>query len=101
MGVNITISQKLVSRASKIAKKEGFESLEEFVEDLIADKIEEYEMKKRSKAKVFKLAREVRKALKEAGLTEEELMEDFERFRNTLDRETFLKEYDSETNQKI
>lgn len=101
MGVNITISPKLISRASQIAKREGFESLEEFVENLIADKIEEYEMKKKSKARVFKMAREVREAIKEAGLTEEELIEDFERFRDTLDREALLKEYDAKTNEKI
>ena len=97
MGVSITISQQLASKASQIAKKEGFESFEKFVENLIEDRIDEYEANKQSKARVYKMAREVRKAMREAGLTEEELMEDFEKFRNTLDRETLLKEYDAET----
>jgi uncharacterized protein (DUF433 family) len=41
------------------------------------------------------MAKKVRKSMMEAGLSEEEILDDFERFTKTLKREDFLKEIES------
>ncbi len=92
MGISITIPQKLATKVSIIAKIEGFKSSEEFLTHLIEDRIKVYEAKKTSKKRAFKNVEEMRKTMLEAGLTEEEILDDFDKFRNTLDRETFLLE---------
>ncbi|MFQ5864329.1 MAG: hypothetical protein ACE5IW_03775 [bacterium] len=91
MGIIINLPERLGPKIDKILQVESYESREDLFEKLIDEKIQELKHKRKTKKKVFETAKKVRRSMVEGGLTEEEILEDFERFTKTLKREDFLK----------
>lgn len=92
MGIIITLPKRLAPKIDEILKSESYKSPEELVEKLIEEKIKDLNQKRKNKKQVFEMSKKVRKGIMEAGLSEEEILEDFEKFTKTLKREDFLKE---------
>jgi hypothetical protein len=95
MGITITLPERLIPKIEKILKLESYKDPEELIEKLIEEKISDLSLKRKNKKDVFAMAKKVRKSMMEAGLSEEEILDDFERFTKTLKREDFLKEIES------
>jgi uncharacterized protein YcaQ len=79
----INISEQLVPKILEAAKKKGFAKLDDFVTRLIEEKLSELE----AKEKIFAIAEKVRTAYEAKGISEEETLADFEKFRERLFRE--------------
>jgi len=92
MGIIITLPKRLAPKIDEILKSESYKSPEELVEKLIEEKVKDLNQKRKNKKQVFEMSKKVRKGIMEAGLSEEEILEDFEKFTKTLKREDFLKE---------
>ena len=95
MGITITLPERLISKIDTILKLESYKDPEELIEKLIEEKISDLSLKRKNKKQVFGMAKKVRKSVMEAGLTEEEVLDDFERFTKKLKRKDFLKEIES------
>ncbi len=92
MGITVTLPERLIPKIDEILKLESYKNPEELIEKLIEQKIRDLSKKRKNKKQAVEMATKVRKSMMEAGLSEEEILEDFERFTKTLKREDFLKE---------
>lgn len=75
----IAIDDALLEKARCVAAEQGYTSLEEFVTSAVAAKVE-----RARRERLLASARTVRSKLEAAGLTEAEVLDDFERFRDDL-----------------
>jgi len=75
-----SIPERLIPKISEAAKKEGFAKLEDFLTRLIEKKLLELE----EREKIFAIAAKVRAAYEAKGISEEETLADFEKFRQKL-----------------
>ncbi len=80
MATAIRIPDQLIPRISEAAKKKGFAKPEDFVARLIEKKLLELE----EQEKIFAITDRVRVALEAKGISEEETLADFEKFRQLL-----------------
>ncbi len=80
MATAIRIPDQLIPRISEAAKKKGFAKPEDFVARLIEEKLLELE----EQEKIFAITDRVRAALEAKGISEEETLADFEKFRQHL-----------------
>ncbi len=83
MEMAITIPEEFIPKISAAARKKGYDKPEELVTRALEEKLLEWEEQER----VFAIADEVRAALEAKGISEEETLADFERFRERLYRE--------------
>lgn len=77
------IPDELVKPLQTLASAAGVEDLRRFIVEIIAEKIQA----EKDKEFVFTVTDEIRAGLSKAGSSEEEVLEDFNRFRRTLPRE--------------
>jgi hypothetical protein len=75
----IAIDDDLLSKARQEAARAGFPTVDEYVAHLLAREIDEARRRRLRESTA-----QTRKAMLAAGLTEEEILEDFERFRDEL-----------------
>ena len=80
MATAISIPDQLVPKISEAAKKKGFAKAEDFVTRLIEEKLLELE----EQEKIFAITDKVRTTLEAKGISEEETLADFEKFRQRL-----------------
>jgi metal-responsive CopG/Arc/MetJ family transcriptional regulator len=80
MATAISIPDQLVPKISEAAKKKGFTKPDDFVARLIEEKLLELE----EQEKIFAITDKVRAALEAKGISEEETLADFEKFRQRL-----------------
>lgn len=80
MATAISIPDQLVPKISEAAKKKGFAKAEDFVTRLIEEKLLELE----EQEKIFAITDKVRTTLEAKGISEEETLADFEKFRRRL-----------------
>lgn len=80
MTMAINIPDQLVSKISEAAKKRGFTKADDFVTRLIEEKLVELE----EQESIFAVTDQVRARLKAQGISEEQTLADFERFRERL-----------------
>jgi hypothetical protein len=78
----IAIHDDLLSKAREEAARAGFSTVDEFVSHAIARDIDEARRRQLRESTA-----ETRKAMLAAGLSEEEILADFERFRSQLRHE--------------
>jgi len=83
MPMVINISDQLMAEISEAAKKQGFDKLDDFVIRLIEERLSELEAKEKS----FAITEKIRTALEAKGISEEETLADFEKFRDRLYQE--------------
>jgi hypothetical protein len=77
------IPDELVKQLQALASAAGVEDLRRFIVEIIKEKIQA----EKDKEFVFAVTDEIRAGLTKAGISEEEMLEDFNRFRRTLPRE--------------
>lgn len=75
----IVIDDELLARAREVATSEGFASLEEFVASVLAERV-----RQPRQADFREGTRTIQEAVSAAGLTESQVLDDFERFRDEL-----------------
>lgn len=80
MATAISIPDQLVPKISEAAKKKGFAKPDDFVARLIEEKLLELE----EQEKIFAITDKVRAALEAKGISEEETLADFEKFRQRI-----------------
>lgn len=80
MTTAIQIPYHLISRISEVARKMGFDKPDDFVARVVEEKLLEIE----EQEKIFEITDKVRAALEAKGISEEETLADFERFRQRL-----------------
>lgn len=85
MTMAISIPDQLVPRISEAAKKKGFTKADDFVTRLIEEKLLELE----EQEKIFAITDQVRDRLEAQGISEEQTLADFEKFRERLYHERF------------
>lgn len=83
MTTAIRIPDQLISRISEAAKKKGFAKPDDFVARIVEEKLLELE----EQEKIFATTDKVRAALEAKGISEEETLADFEKFRQRLHHE--------------
>ena len=77
----ILLSDSLSKEIDKVAREFGYMEEKQFIEDMLKEKILEY------KRQMFmKGVANIRRKLAEKGLTEDEIIADFERFRHSQSR---------------
>jgi len=77
----ILLSDSLSKEINKVAREFGYMEEKQFIEDMLKEKILEY------KRQMFmKGVANIRRKLAEKGLTEDEIIADFERFRHSQSR---------------
>jgi len=77
------IPEQLVKQLQTLASAAGVDDLRSFVVDILEEKIQA----EKDKEFVYAVTDEIRAGLAQAGVSEEEVLEDFNRFRRTLARE--------------
>jgi len=82
MATVISIPDKLLPKISKAAKREGFKKPGDFVTHVLEEKLFELE----EKEKIFEITDRVGAALEAKGISEEDTLADFEKFREQLYR---------------
>jgi uncharacterized protein YcaQ len=75
-----SIPEQLVPKISEAARKKGFVKPEDFLTRIIEEKLLELE----EREKVFAITEKVRAALEARGISEEESLAKFEKFRERL-----------------
>ncbi len=80
MATAITLPDQLLLKVKKAAQKEGFSKPEDFVFRLIEEKLLELE----EQEKIIEITDRVRAALESKGISEEQSLADFEKFRQRL-----------------
>ncbi len=80
MATAISIPDQLFPRIFAAAKKKGFAKPDDFAAHLIEEKLLEME----EQEKIFAITDKVRTALEAKGISEEETLADFEKFREHL-----------------
>jgi len=80
MTTTISIPDQLLPKISAAAKKKGYTQPDDFVARLIEEKLLELE----EQEKIFAITDRVRTALEAKGISEEETLADFEKFRERL-----------------
>jgi metal-responsive CopG/Arc/MetJ family transcriptional regulator len=80
MATAITIPDQLMPKITKAAQKKGFDKPDDFVTRLIEEKLLELE----EQEKIIEITDKVRTALEAKGISEEETLADFEKFRQRL-----------------
>ena len=80
MATAISISDQLMPRISRAAKKKGFDKPEDFLHRLIEEKLLELE----EREKILDITDKVRTAFEAKGISEEQTLADFEKFRQRL-----------------
>lgn len=80
MATAISIPDQLLSRIFAAARKKGFVQPDDFAAHLIEEKLLELE----AQEKIFAVTDKVRAALEAKGISEEETLADFEKFRERL-----------------
>ncbi|MGH7594949.1 MAG: hypothetical protein ACREOI_01305 [bacterium] len=80
MSTAISIPGTLMPKISAAAKKKGFDKPDEFVYRIIEEKLLELE----EQEKIFEITDRVRAALEAKGISEEDTLADFEKFRQRL-----------------
>lgn len=83
MATVISIPDKLLPKISEAAKSLGFDKADDFVARVMEEKLLELEEKR----KFFEISDRVCAALETKGISEEEVLADFEKFRERLYRE--------------
>ena len=79
----ITLSDSLSKEIHKVAQEFGYTEEEQFIEDLLKEKVLEY--KRRS---FMKGVADIQRKLAVKGVKEDEIIADFERFRHSQSRST-------------
>lgn len=75
-----SIPEQLIPKISEAARKKGFTKPEDFLTRIIEEKLLELE----EKEKIMAISEKVRTALEAKGISEEETLADFEKFRQRL-----------------
>jgi len=83
MSVIIALPERLTSKIQKAAKLQGYKRPEEFIIRTVEDKLSDLSIKQR----IIEITDKVHTRLAQQGIQEQEIIEDFERFRETLYRE--------------
>lgn len=77
------IPEELFKQLQMLASATGVDDLKSFILDILQERVQA----EKDKEFVFQVTDEVRAGLNRAGITEEEILEDFNQFRKTLARE--------------
>ena len=80
METTITIPDSIVPKIKEAAQKKGYKSTEEFILHIIEEKLLELS----DQSMIVEITDRVRNGLKRKGISEEEMMNDFEQFREKL-----------------
>lgn len=78
--MTIALPDMLIPKISQAAKDEGFDKVDDFVAQTLEEKLRALEHKR----KFFEVSDRVRAALEKKGISEEEILADFEKFRDKL-----------------
>ncbi|MFQ6031774.1 MAG: ribbon-helix-helix domain-containing protein [Candidatus Zixiibacteriota bacterium] len=79
MSITISLPEKLVSSIDEVLKKGEFKSFDQFIEKAVKDRLLALKRKR-----LAELPDDVERLIKETGITEEEILTDFEAFRDKL-----------------
>ncbi len=73
----------LAEELQRLAQASGVNDVESFVVAVMKEKLQ----REKNKSRFYEITDQIREGLNKAGITEEEVLEDFNRFRRTLPRE--------------
>lgn len=79
----ITIPDKLKLNVKKIVKDEGFGTEEKFVQEAVEEKLHFHTLLSK-KEKVKKMTSRIQEKMKAKGITEKDILNDFEKFKERL-----------------
>jgi len=80
----IAISDELVHQAKLLAARAGYSTLESLIEEAIRQKLIQLQAEESQL-----LTQQIRDKMQEKGISEEEILADFERFRQSLAKESY------------
>ena len=78
----ILISDELLNKLEELCREGGYESVDTWLEEAVASQFTSLRRKKAEQ-----IARRIRKGVRNRGHTEEEILKDFETFRERLRRD--------------
>ena len=81
----ITLSGDLIAAVRKIVEKGGYRDPDQFVREAIEEKLSLI-AKLSFKEEVFKIAGEIKEMMKYKDVQEEEILEEFEKFRKSMNQ---------------
>lgn len=81
-GKTLNLSNELVEQLQPIVRAAGADDVESYVLAMIKENV----FFAKNKARFYEITDAVRAGIEKAGISEEEILEDFERFRRTLPR---------------